>query len=72
MRQHMTVRQFRANLAHITAKGDAVTIGDHYTIRALYIPVPVYESWKAAEREKAFRTAARAARNLCAELRKAQ
>jgi len=72
MRKHLSVREFRANLANITRAGEPVTIGDHFHVRAVFVPIPKHLEWSATAKVQANRAAARAARNLFAELRQGQ
>jgi hypothetical protein len=53
----VSVREFRANLkAHLEGEA-AVPIGDHYTLRAVLVPIPKHSTWDTAAEKKAIAAA---------------
>ena len=53
----VSVREFRTNLkAHLEGEA-AVVIGDHYTARAVLVPIPKHASYDSAAEKKAHATA---------------
>jgi hypothetical protein len=49
------VKELRRNLKAFIEGSEAVSIGDHYTIRAILVPVPKHSGYSDSERAKAIR-----------------
>lgn len=66
---HLTMRDFRAHLKTHLDKPDAFSLGTHYELRAIVLPIPKFKEWIPAEKRKVFAHAKRQLLSLLNQLR---